>query len=372
MKRLFAISLLVYAQSVLAAENGEFPHISVVGGPEVVFDYSKQSCEKIDIPDQPLRAFRKLDGTIVAIGSHYVNRALLGPSFDALRPSCHTIYQGADSRDPHSFDNKTWLAALWTDNGRDIVVLGHNEYHADAFEQRCAFRKMERCWYNSITMLKSNDEGYSFHVQQTDPILASPNTAEVDQGARRGYFDPSNIISLGEYKYLLVAQRGFGNGYEGRCLLRNLDPSNPSGWEMYTGSGYVKSSGSPYNSSQQHPLCSPVVGLKGTLGSVTRIRGTPFFAAFLVTNRSTGDFISAFFSTDLINWREGGDLLRISSFWSKDCQGEARFSYPSVVDDNSNGRNFDDIGGSGWLFLVRGRCQLDMTRDLVRFRLVIK
>jgi hypothetical protein len=282
------------------------------------------------------------------------------------------VYEGKDDPNPASFDNRTWLSALWTNDGIDIFALGHNEFHGDEFADKCRFRQREACWYNSITTLLSTDAGDSFQLRSTIPVVASPNIADIDQGKRTGYFDPSNIISLGEYKYLLVAQRGFGKGNDGRCLLRSRDPSRLDDWEIYTSNGFVKSAGSPYTNLPPHPICLPVSGLAGTLGSIARIRGTDLVVAFtIVTGAPTGDYLQAFFSKDLTNWTAGPQLLKLSAFWSTTCENGLRFNYPSVVDDESSGKNFEEIGHSAWLFLVRGHCGLDMDRDLIRYPVTI-
>jgi hypothetical protein len=368
---IFALLLLLTLAPATAA--GPLPELSVSGAPEIVFSYTKDSCSDVDIPDQPLRAFRDKTGNIVAIASHYVNRALVGTSFRTLHHDCRVRYKSEDSPEPRTFLNQTWLSSLWTDDGLHITALAHNEFHGDRFVGKCSFNIKDYCWYNSITMLLSQDSGRTFSpVTPNVPILASPHTAEADQGARRGYFDPSNVVGFGDYKYLLVAQRGYGKSADGRCLLRSSNPNDPTTWQIYTGTEFVRSRGSPYDSQQEHPLCRPVSGLAGTLGSITRIRGTPYFAAFTMeTGSPAGDFVSVFFSRDLQNWQRGGNILKLSTFWSKDCEDGFRYGYPSAVDDRSEGFNFDNIGETGSMFLVRGDCRLSMARDLVRFDLLI-
>lgn len=76
------------------------PVLKVVGEDEVVFDWSKDGCESLDIPDLPARAFRDNQGNIQLIATHYVNRRFVGPDLNTLKRDCQVIQQSASLEDP--------------------------------------------------------------------------------------------------------------------------------------------------------------------------------------------------------------------------------------------------------------------------------
>src|ERR1700730_15752623 len=55
------------------------------GAPVAVFDTAKDSCELIDIPDAPARAFRDYKGMVHLVASHWVMRANLGPTLESVK-----------------------------------------------------------------------------------------------------------------------------------------------------------------------------------------------------------------------------------------------------------------------------------------------
>ena len=50
----------------------------VIGSEKIVFDWTTDRCEDLDIPDAPARAFRDADGNVQLIASHSVNRRMIG------------------------------------------------------------------------------------------------------------------------------------------------------------------------------------------------------------------------------------------------------------------------------------------------------
>src|SRR5271165_5371571 len=54
---------------------------AVIGPKELVFD-TRSGCEQIDIPDAPARAFRDDHGVVHLVATHFVARAMIGPSLN--------------------------------------------------------------------------------------------------------------------------------------------------------------------------------------------------------------------------------------------------------------------------------------------------
>jgi hypothetical protein len=58
-----------------------------------VFDTAKDSCEQIDIPDSPARAFRDGKGMVHLFATHYVARASVGPTLESVKHNCQVVYR---------------------------------------------------------------------------------------------------------------------------------------------------------------------------------------------------------------------------------------------------------------------------------------
>ncbi len=359
-------------------EPRTYPDIKKVGDPAVVYDYKSEHCDSTDIPDAPLRAFRRSDGMIVAFSTHYVNRRLIGSSLDKLNHDCQIVFRGSHSADPASFDDRTWIAATWTDDGRKVMVLGHNEYHAQEFAGQCLFSIPSRCSYNAIVRLVSTDAGSSFaraDLPRAQPIAAAPFPSRTAQGESGGYSNPTNLIQYydGNY-YTIIEESGVGAVAPGPCLFRTADLGAGKSWAYYDGTDFVPSAGNPYEKEVKRNACKPIAGLSGAVGSITKIAGSKLFAAFTITshkNIAEGGSVDVAFSEDLIHWAGSRMIVKATPYWERACPLGEKFNYPSVPDDSSPGMNFKSIGKSAYLFLVRMNCVDSNVRDLIRIPLAV-
>ena len=119
-----------------------------VGPPVVVFASPKAACDGHDAPDAPARAFRDAAGEVVLFATHYRNRALRGPSLDKLKIDCRVVLGASGSEDPAAYDDKSWITATWTDDGRRVEALLHHEYQANHHPGRCKAKDYMACWYS--------------------------------------------------------------------------------------------------------------------------------------------------------------------------------------------------------------------------------
>jgi hypothetical protein len=352
------------------------PVIVVENNPVAVFA-DAQHCESLDIPDAPLRAFRRADGMVVAFATHYLNRALIGPSLAQLSHDCRLVYQGKHLVDPAQFDDRTWIAATWTFDGVTVSALGHNEYHADQFPGHCQFQTYRECQYNAIVPLSSLDGGRSFaRTHYPAPIAAPPMKSDVAQGRPRGYVNPSNIVFHDGYYYTLIGRSDLGGKKAGRCLFRTQDVLAPETWTVWDGQSYISITDSPYKGAwTEKSICEAATGLGGALGSIAKIKDTKLFAAFWIAesaNRAEGGDVNVSFSGDLLHWSSTQHLLSVTPSWSSKCPEGVRYNYPSALSDSDEGRNYESLGESSWLFLTRASCLHALDRDLVRFPLTLK
>lgn len=107
------------------------PNVSVtVGAREVVFDWTTDRCEDLDVPDGPAQFVRAGDGNLVLFSGnaprYYVSR---GSDFNSLNRVCsQPALVSADKRTPESYENWEWLWAVYRE-GDSVHALIHNEYH---------------------------------------------------------------------------------------------------------------------------------------------------------------------------------------------------------------------------------------------------
>ncbi len=191
-------------------------HVTVQGRPELVYDPKRDACAPNDIPDVNARAFRADDGSVSLIALHFINRALRGPDLDHLKIECGVVLGSKQSANPAEYDGRQFITALWSDDGIHVAALVHNEYHADQFRGRCTSSGDLACWYNTILSFRSGDSGHSFAPSRPLVVAGAPFRQEVEQGRHRGFFNPSNIVAHGAYKYSLISTTGWSGQAYGR------------------------------------------------------------------------------------------------------------------------------------------------------------
>src|SRR5262245_14239830 len=87
--------------------------LTAAGPPEVMFDWTTDRCEDLDIPDLPARVFRDATGQVELISAHYINRRFIGSDLDHLRHSCDVVMSSDMNPDPAAFDDHEWIASTW-------------------------------------------------------------------------------------------------------------------------------------------------------------------------------------------------------------------------------------------------------------------
>ena len=161
------------------------PVLEVAGEEEVVFDWSKDRCESLDIPDIPARAFRDDQGNVQLIATHYVNRRFVGPDLNTLKRDCQVIMQSASLEDPSLFSYHQWLASPYTDDGKTIYALVHNEYYGSEAYVPCmpAYAGDPSCWYNDAQI----DSPHFFELEHIGlvPRLIEEQIEKLSESAKK-------------------------------------------------------------------------------------------------------------------------------------------------------------------------------------------
>jgi len=340
---------------------------------EPVFLWTRDRCAEDDIPDAPLRAVRIDSHFVTAFATHEQNRRFVGNDLRTLHRDCRVVFSGRHSEKPEDYSDRIWISSTWSDDGRTIFALGHNEYQAERHLDRCRFQTYFACWWNAIVPLRSDDGGLTFSRIGERPVATIPIRQDVDQGHARGFFEPTNIVRRGYAFFVLIRATREGPQEAGTCLFRTDDLARPDSWRFFDGEGF-SANVDPYRDEVRDAKpCAPLKGLRGSVGSVAYAPALGVYFAISAFGSKTSS-VSGFYysvSSDLIHWSEGRRFLALPTPWSGAC-GEDRFVYPSLVDPNSSSRNFDVIGDEPSLFFVRQHfdgCQGTMQRDLIRMRL---
>ena len=349
--------------------------VSVTSPPDVVFAAPRDGCDPDDVPDAPVRAYRDAAGGIVMFGLHYDNRALRGPSFGSLKIDCHIVYPSHGDPDPARYDDRSWIAATWTADGRAVSALVHHEYQANAHPGRCRFPDYMQCWFNTVLETGSTDGGDDF--QRPAVVVASaPFRQDQDQGRHRGFFNPSNIVSAERYSYFMASTTGWTDGDQagGVCLFRSDRPQDPASWRAWDGHAYTIRYADPYRASPHPAPCAVISPFPAPVGSIVRVEPSGVWLAAFQAKADAGAFpVSGFYtatSLDLLHWSVPRLLLPGPTLYDDACASAGPLiSYPVLLDPSSPSRNFDRSGTKADLYydvLITEGCTITGRRSLVR------
>ncbi|MCJ2012709.1 hypothetical protein [Methylobacterium sp. J-076] len=375
-------SLLCLAVSPASAEAPAGPPLSaltLVGPATTVFSAARDACDGADVPDAPARAFREASGAVAVFGMHHRNRRLRGPDLAHLALDCAVVLDSGEKADPAAYDDRSWITATWTEDGRAVSALVHHEYQGNEHPGRCPAGRYMACWYNTLTAAASADGGARFTRPSPPTVVAgAPFRQEIDQGRHRGFFNPSNIVADGRWRLFLASTTGWarpGSVQEaGVCLFRSDDPADPARWRAWTGTGFTAAFPDPYRAAIRSPAtCRPVGPFPGPVGAVVRHRGSGAFIAVFMAKAGGAYERSGFYwttSRDLLTWDRPRLLLEGKTLYDDPCTAGGRLiAYPSLLDPAAVGRNFDDAGDTALLTYASLRvegCTVTSDRDLLR------
>lgn len=377
--------LCVLLAALLALPAAALELRLATGAPEPVFVWSRDRCETWNIPDAPARALRAADGTVRFIAAHNRNRFMTGPDLGRLRIDCAIAFRGSDADSPAAYDDKLWLSALWTEDGRTIHALAHAEYHGQHRPAICPPAQYMACWRNQLVHVASRDGGARFERDGAALVAGIPYRFDGNAGKRSGYFEPSNIFRHDGALYAFVWAEGYEAQKRGACLLRTTDIADPRAWRAWDGKGFAVAFRDPYRDAIGDParhVCQPIAGLDGVVASVVRHAPSGAYIAIFATNRApaagaarqAGVWYTT--SRDLRSWTTPRLLMAAPLMWAFTCPEAAVWAYPSLIDRDSEARNFDEVGARAELYLtrfnLRSDCRLGPDRDLVRFGVEIQ
>ncbi len=285
-------------------------------------------------PDAPARAFIDQEGYVILSAPHDLYKLYRGTNLKRLIPDSTDRYMSEKNSNPRMYADREWLVSPYTENGKDIFAIIHNEYHG--WEHHNCNTGTWNCWWNSITLARSNDGGMSYQKVAHPPehAILSPtiNYDPWNENGPIGPMEPTNIIKKDGLYYMSIGQTGYPTGRNGRCIVRTSDLSKATGWESYnpeTGGFDQIPNNSIFECKPLHP-------------------GPPGYSWYysnylekyvgLLVHWDIGAYYAL--SDDLLSWTEP---VRIAGT-------ETACIYGSFIQPGSDSRNFETIERSPWLY----------------------
>jgi hypothetical protein len=364
---LASLSIAIASLNPIAIAQSMTPNLNIVvsGPPQVVFDSRRDGCDSTDTPDAPPRAFRDRSGRIHLLAAQHTLRQFIGTSLNDVRRDCRVMRRSTRDDRPEMYSDAQWLAAPYTLNGQTIYAIIHNEFHGYLRPALCPSRIYSRCWFNSLSLMTSTDSGYSYSETGSpgNLIAALPYKYPGDIGAPIGYFQPSNIVELGGYYYVLFRANHYGDQIGGICLMRTNDLKDPASWRAWDGQQFGVRFVDPYRTPVENPqlhVCTPLkTNLPWDMGGLSRDLKSGAF--ILVVNglvggkpgmeRVIGTWAAA--SNDLIHWSDPKLVWADPSGAKSYGNPRVTDQDPSLLDPTSDSRNFDTLGTEPFVYFVR-------------------
>lgn len=364
------------------------PRVKIIGPEEVVYAYESEHCSKADTPDSPAMAFKNQSGKVILFNGLAGSYPSTGNHLNNVKRECkrgHLFDNNPDSNaGPEVFFNQTWLRDPWTEDGKTIYALVHNEWDNGPAG-----------WYPNVVAAKSEDGGKTFKIVKGPhgkSVLAIVTPYKYNpQGSPQGMAQQSNILSKVEdgkrYYYVLVLN-SVGYGHEGGdCLFRSDDISDPSRWRAWDGDGFktamnVNLYRDPEIDPEKH-ICKPIIKDFTTASwRYNTVLNQYLAIGHMQIKKENGEPGEAFgysVSDDMIHWSKPVPLKEVNWLMgyrdSKPGSGVVGQAYPSLLDPESEGLNYEFSGEHPYLYYTRMPPKMSGVswhrRDLVRVPLEV-
>ena len=365
--------------NIKAGGSNIYPGPVTLGTEEMVFDWSSDAMELEDIPDTPARAFIDANGDIQLLATHYINRRMVGSDLDNLVHYPGIIMNSDQDPVPANYNANEWLQSIYVSQDDTVHALVHNEYIGTMYGEYSG--PWMESWYNSITLAESTDNGATYsHASAPNHLVASiPYTYQAMEGSGpAGIFGGSNIIKNpnDNYYYFLVHLEVFGYQDWGVGVMRTNNLTDPTSWRAWNGIGFNANLINPYTEGAFDPVdhvFQPVSRDNISKMSSSLTYNTYFNKFLVVGMRNDGpggrpDGIYYSLSEDLINWTPDQLIMECETWWNNDV-ADSKHHYPSVIDPDSPGRNFEYSDKDVYLYYTLWHDDDPSTtynRDLVR------
>ncbi|WP_417845019.1 hypothetical protein [Thalassospira sp.] len=374
-------ALAVAAAWVVQSHGAQALDVRLAGDETVLFDTAVNACDDSHLPDAPARAFRDAQGRMVLFAPNFRNRAFVGQNLESLHKDCNSRFKAAGKADPGMLDDRTWLHAIYTDDGETVYALGSASFMPYRHDMPCAnAKKRTDCWINGLVTLKSTDGGQHFDYQAKPPHHAPfppPMAYRDDRKRAPSYVTATNIVRWNDYLYSIVWRRGADWKSSRNCLAR-ANADDPSRWQIWDGKKFVDAARlTPDKGWEVYQTDCARVGPYGltSIRGIVRHEASNTFIAVYKHRRKHKDGTSEhgiYYSTskDMIKWSMPKMLLA-ADLKPDAGPGDAFVAYPSIIDEDSKDRIFGTVDAQASLLYVKlvpvqRNGKWAMTRKLMR------
>jgi len=332
------LSLTNATATVLASE------LTVTSAPKTVFSAKANKCNPNFIPDSPARAFRRADGKLELIASHFDNWAMIGNDFDTLKVSCHSIFPA--DRYSHNVDGHLWIQATYTENGTRVLGFASQDLTTTNVACGCAPKVAPgHCWVNQIMSIRSENMGDDFGPGAV--IASFGDKYPADKVNQFGFFATTNILRHGDYYYMMIFLTPPDNKMpSGDCVFRTKTPEQPMTWRGWDGADFTYRANQPHSTVDKYALVTPP-----EFGIPRSIQYIPKNNEFIATSQGRIKLagepkpVPGFYSMtspDLIHWSNLTRVMKMPINARVDDFNDI-YTYPSLLDPKSKSKNFETL-----------------------------
>lgn len=381
------ISLFIFTLciSTIGFSQLMYPGDVSLGTPEMIFDYSADACNAENSVDAYARVFRDVNNDIQLLLSHTSAFRMVGSNFDNLSVDCANgaIFESDNDSTQGNYNYAEWLYSPYTEDGKTIHALVHQEYHGYDFSGMCNSSDPLDCWYNAISYATSSDTGKTY-TQPNAPnhlVASTPYTYDPNFANRQGAFGPSNIIKhpTDGYYYAMFYTEEYQDQQGGTCLMRTNNLSDPTSWRFWNGTDFSLTNSDPYNA----PAPIPGLNTFTTVSGGKQLAGlsySTYFDMFILVGpskkwvASLGGYVEGFYymlSDDLLEW-SAPKLMYPINLINTGVTPNLSLEYgmyPSLIDHADTSRNFEYVGQTAYLYYTKWNNSVntgDPNRDLMR------
>jgi hypothetical protein len=386
--------------------------IQVMGQPVKVFDHTTDKQEPYNIPDAQTTAWREANGTVSLMISHFEAYRMRGSDLEHLTIDPTKIYSSSQSASqiPEDLYNyHHWLMGPYSLDGQHFYSLAHSERYACLLNGDCdqtganGLGASLNSWVNTVNSFVSADGGASWQPNVVNGNHVVANTGYFWTGSvalddkiylqalnHTGMFQPTRVIkeggnfyAIGFYQHRDFTQIDPAHGvYQapidkyGYVLMRTNDITNPNGWQAWT-------TGNTYE-----PLSKLDFGVFLPVQNGTTLNAAPPQIIFdtnaqcyILIHTLFGGHNPVYYMTtkSLANpsWSQSTPILGSAQLITDPAgpvQGFNDANYPSILDNNSKGFNFEFTTGNPLVFYSTSPSQYggdNLARDVYRVQLSI-
>jgi hypothetical protein len=389
--------LVLLAQACGGGSGGSSPapaspksivSIQVAGPPVKVFDHTKDKQEPDNLPDAPITAWKEGNGTVNLLIPSTEAYRMRGPDLEHVSIDPNKIYSSAQSasqipEDLYNYNH--WLLAPYSLDGVHFFTVAHHEWYACLLNGDCSQAApngevaQTNSWANTLNSFVSSDGGASWQLNTVGGSHVIANTSYHWTGSQAlaqkvylqalnhtGMFGCSRLVREGAWWYAITyyIHRDFSqiNPTQGQyqapidnfgfVLIRTNDFTDPNGWQAWSGGSVYEPLANlhfqtflPQSNGASMNALTPQL-IFDTVAQRTVMISTVFGGSNPVYYSTTASLANP-------SWSDAMPIVgtvQLTTDPAGPVQGFNDASYPSILDPNSGGYNFEFTSGNPLLF----------------------